>query len=122
MKIISESRIEECERHYHNFMWASDPASGFAFNCDANGVVIPRNAAALDNYRKCIDGTYAVIDRGVHTISWSYRVAAVGLCECGREVELDGFTCSCECGAEYNSSGQLLAPREQWGEETGEAP
>jgi hypothetical protein len=25
-----------------------------------------------------------------------------------------------ECGADYNMSGQMLAPREQWGEETGE--
>ena len=28
-------------------------------------------------------------------------------------------TCT-KCGADYNSSGQLLAPRYQWGEETGE--
>lgn len=28
---------------------------------------------------------------------------------------------TCECGAEYNSAGQRLAPREQWGEETGES-
>jgi hypothetical protein len=47
---------------------------------------------------------------------------AEGKCErCGRVVELYGFTNTCEgCGADYNMSGQLLAPREQWGEETGE--
>lgn len=34
-----------------------------------------------------------------------------------------GGDVDCEkCGREYNSSGQLLAPREQWGEETGEHP
>ena len=28
---------------------------------------------------------------------------------------------SCDkCGADYNSAAQLLAPRSQWGEETGE--
>lgn len=44
---------------------------------------------------------------------------AVGLCEvCGSKVILDDFTCS--CGADYNNSGQRLAPREHWGEETGE--
>jgi len=42
------------------------------------------------------------------------------LCDCGREVDLVGFTNSCSCGADYDSAGNLLAPREQWGEETGE--
>jgi hypothetical protein len=46
----------------------------------------------------------------------------VGLCECGTEVYLDGFTCPCDgCGRDYNSAGQELAPRSQWGEETGES-
>lgn len=51
------------------------------------------------------------------------RVWRTGKCECcGRELDLMSFTNDCECGAEYNSSGQRLAPREQWGEETGEHP
>lgn len=41
-------------------------------------------------------------------------------CDCGREVECSGFTSTCDCGLDYNGSGQQLAPREQWGEETGE--
>lgn len=41
-------------------------------------------------------------------------------CHCGREVLCEGFTNTCECGADYNSAGQLLASRSQWGEETGE--
>lgn len=39
---------------------------------------------------------------------------------CGRELECSGFTNTCECGADYNWAGQRLAPRSQWGEETGE--
>lgn len=46
---------------------------------------------------------------------------AVGLCYCGAEIELGHFTNTCECGRDYNQSGQLLAPREQWGWETGES-
>lgn len=43
-------------------------------------------------------------------------------CDCGEEVELQGFTNTCDgCGADYNWSGQRLAPREQWGWETGES-
>lgn len=43
-----------------------------------------------------------------------------GKCACGHRVYLGGFTNTCECGAEYNSAGQRLAPRSCWGEETGE--
>jgi hypothetical protein len=40
---------------------------------------------------------------------------------CGVWLECDQFTNTCErCGADYNWGGQRLAPREQWGEETGE--
>ena len=50
-----------------------------------------------------------------------YAEPAIGLCVCGQKVELDGFTNTCDsCGRDYNSSGQMLADRSQWGEETGE--
>lgn len=42
-------------------------------------------------------------------------------CECGSEIVCYNFTNTCECGIDYNMSGQELAPREQWGEETGES-
>lgn len=42
-------------------------------------------------------------------------------CDCGTTVYLSGFTNTCRCGRDYNSFGQLLAPRSQWGEETGES-
>jgi hypothetical protein len=55
----------------------------------------------------------------VHVRRWIEY--AVGICDdCGAKVELRGFTNTCECGADYNMSGSHLAPREQWGEETGE--
>jgi len=47
---------------------------------------------------------------------------AVWKCDCGTELLCEDFTNTCEkCGADYNQSGQRLAPREQWGEETGES-
>ena len=47
---------------------------------------------------------------------------SIGLCDCGRRVRLSGFTNTCEgCGTDYNRSGQRLASREQWGEETDES-
>lgn len=43
-------------------------------------------------------------------------------CECGEKVYCHRFTNTCSrCGKDYNWSGQLLADRSQWGEETGES-
>lgn len=42
-------------------------------------------------------------------------------CNCGRKLEhYSGPDVDCHCGAIYNAFGQLLAPRQFWGEETGE--
>ena len=46
-------------------------------------------------------------------------------CNCGNEMNKgSGYFSTdyqCErCGNEYNSSGQILSSRSQWGEETGE--
>lgn len=50
------------------------------------------------------------------------RIPAIGECDvCRNPVTLAHFTNTCDkCGADYNSAGQHLAPREQWGEDTGE--
>lgn len=46
-------------------------------------------------------------------------------CDCGARLDMEGLRpgsdVECDrCGREYNSAGQLLADRSQWGEETGE--
>jgi hypothetical protein len=52
---------------------------------------------------------------------WTWWEPAVGLCDCGTEVVLATNTNTCDgCGVEYNAWGQKLAPRSQWGWETGE--
>lgn len=98
------------------------PGWGYSFECDENGNLLATNEAALENYRKVQAQPDKFRDKGVQTYHHSYVVPAVGRCEdCGMEVSLDGFTNTCErCGADYNSGGQRLAPREFWGEETGE--
>jgi hypothetical protein len=51
----------------------------------------------------------------------TYSPARKILVCCGDEIELSDFTNTCEhCGSDYNWAGQRLAPREHWGEETGE--
>ena len=42
-------------------------------------------------------------------------------CICHRKITLySAWENECDCGALYNGFGQHLAPRSQWGEETGE--
>ena len=80
--------------------------------------------AGLENYRNCTQGATSdgtvIEDGGVECREHSWREAAVGRCGCGLDVTLSGFTNTCDCGRDYNSAGQMLAPREQWGEDTGE--
>lgn len=50
-----------------------------------------------------------------------YREDALGQCDCGEEIFLSRFTNTCPtCGRDYDSAGNELAPREQWGCDTGE--
>lgn len=124
MKIIQHARIEHVVAYSREFRWRDSPSAGFSFDSDATGAVDPGalKPAGRENFEKCLDGTYDVEDAGVSVASWSYRLDAVGLCACGCKVDLGGWTNTCErCGRDYNSAGQELAPREQWGEETGES-
>lgn len=57
-----------------------------------------------------------LLDEGADRV----RIYPIITCECGEEVVCRNFTNTCECGADYNFAGQMLAPREQWGYETGE--
>lgn len=66
--------------------------------------------------------TVKMHDRGVQERDLSGWEPAIGQCSCGEQVYLDRFTNTCHgCGADYNSAGQRLADRSQWGEETGES-
>ena len=120
MRIIRKRQRLERTRYLRVF--ERPDGSGFSFDCDQDGRLFTTEPAALDNYQKCLDGRRNVKDKGILRLNNVYWENAIGECvNCGKEVELRGFTNTCECGADYNDSGQLLAPREQWGEETGES-
>lgn len=113
------------ERYCLGFAYDDDPGAGFSFDCDKDGNidVAAMNPAARENYEACLSGFAqgeAVHATGVADFSYTYTGPLILGCSCGREVALDGFTNTCECGRDYNSSGMLLASRSQWGEETGE--
>lgn len=70
------------------------------------------------NYLRVLEsGEYEL---GYYENEFSYRESAQIKC-CDVWLSLGKFTNTCSmCGADYNGSGQLLASRSQWGEETGE--
>ena len=72
----------------------------------------------LANLRMCIaEGSYHI---SRDTSEQRHRIPASGIC-CRTEFELDRFTNTCpDCGTDYSSSGEQLADRSVWGEETGE--
>lgn len=122
MKIIKHSEFHESVS-YELMFDVHGPGWGFGFPCDAAGNVDPvyvaANEARATNYAKCLAGS---VKPYVQKIENHWREPAIGKCvRCGRHVSLSGFTNTCDCGADYNSAGQLLADRSQWGEETGES-
>lgn len=96
---------------------------GFRFDCDAHGNLLPTASESIrESFEDCLAHPELYLDEGVSIQTTSYYEPSIGLCEdCKREVYLTGFTNTCRCGADYNTSGTRLAPREQWGEETGES-
>lgn len=118
MKIKQRSRIVETVS-YSLCYDLYGRHSGFGFDCDKDGNVDESKMApaGLENLIKCRAGD---VKPYVEKRENSYRQPAIGVCDCGEEVYLDGFANSCDCGRDYNSAGQQLADRSQWGEETGE--
>ena len=70
------------------------------------------------NYLRVLEsGDYEL---GYYENEFFYRESAKIKC-CDVWLSLGKFTNTCSvCGVDYNGSGQLLAPRHCWGEETGE--
>lgn len=127
MSLTITKRRERVEvvTYSREYRYRDMPGAGFGFTSDEYGHVKidSLQPAGLDNYRKCQDGTYDVVDRGVQEYRSSYVEPGEGKCQCGRTVVLSGDRfgegIDCECGRIYNSAGQELRPRSQW-EENGE--
>jgi hypothetical protein len=121
VKILTERRTVEAYEHVLPFHGPS--GSEIALACHADGSPLNGTAEHRAAY-DCATAPGSGYARGtVRTLAVRHREPAVGECVvCGARVTLGDNTNSCDCGAEYNGSGQRLAPREQWGEETGEHP
>lgn len=125
-KLISGRKRIDVTSYHLLFPYVDSPGSGFAFDCDENGNVdvnaLKLKPCAYANYVRCTNGAANVSPGVVETSHHSYTEPAVLRCDCGEHVYLDGFTNTCRrCAADYNMSGDRLADRSQWGEETGES-
>lgn len=122
MKIIRKRAHKTVLSFNRVFHWVDSPGSGFVFHCDEKGNVALTEGNRT-SFEKCLklSKTGQIIDNGIERLEHSYVEPAIGNCPCGNAIVLDGFTNSCSCGRDFNMSGQELAPREQWGEETGES-
>lgn len=125
MKILQPAERVVTES-YSRAYWDAKGRVRCRWDCDALGVIDEANLhpVQVQQLQGCRDGslgldpTIPAVCRDVHV----FHRPAVGACvRCDREVTLGGFTNTCECGADYNWGGQLLASRSQWGEETGES-
>ena len=121
MKIISERRSNKQTTYSIEFDRKGEGCCEFSFACDANGILLPdTNACALDNYKKCTDGTYDVVPKGIVKYTNSWIEPAVGICDiCKEDVALtDAYhgSCQCSCGQWYSVYGAQLLPPDQWEE------
>ncbi len=122
-EIIKEAWVETIVTHDLFFAYKNDPNGGFTFPCDKDGIVDLASMApkGIENFDKCISGEHDVQPGEVRKHVGQIRHPKLLKCHCGTEVELGRFTNTCEkCETDYNSFGQRLADRSQWGEETGE--
>ena len=121
-RFIRHRQTVEHRSHRLQFDRIDDPSSGFVFDCDPSGAVDTSklNPAGLSNLNDCLAGNGVGPGRVCVTVN-RYVEPAVIRCNCGAWLALQSsWANECDCGREYNGSAQLLAPRSQWGEETGE--
>jgi hypothetical protein len=128
LEIITPSYFEEWTEFLLTFENLDFPGSGWSFPCDALGRVFEDELAPAVKriLAACLSGINdgdRVSKAEVKSYTHSHHRPAIARCVCGQDIELSGFTNTCDkCGRDYNSSGQSLAPRSHWGEETEESP
>lgn len=128
MKIIKH-RTHGTNVFYQRMYGTLNPSSiYFSFNCDEQGHVdeTKLHSSAVDNFNQCKNGTKMVNGHKMEFLEvkryeQDYVEPAEGICDvCERKVILDdAMTNTCDCGAEYNASGQRLEDRRLWDDTDG---
>lgn len=113
--------VRRFERHYETNQWLTVTApngSAMTVPCNVDGDPLDCDGQQL----AMLDELLAQgADTQITEHEYAWNGYAIIICpRCRRHVELCSFTNTCECGADFNMEGALLADRSQWGEETGE--
>lgn len=121
IEIIRHRKSKTETTYSHNFHWKGQHKNnGYSFPCDKGGNLKELSPEAEANYRMCLISD-DLIDDGIVPYTHSWYEPTLARCDCGHIIELEAFTNTCaKCGADYSFDGGRLAPRSQWGEETGE--
>ena len=106
------------EEFEYELFYERERGAGFGFPCSSEGEIFIKDLRpeGLKSLELCRASSWPT-----RIVKYKIRKVNDGMCECGATVSLPNFTNECSCGRLYNSWGQELAPREQWGEETGES-
>lgn len=125
MKIIQDRTWRESTTYSLFYEYKGEHGAGYSFNCDENGNIFLdklHDVARTQSLPYCQNNPELFKKPRIVEYTNRWKEPRIGLCSCGCEIELERFTNTCDgCQADYSSSGELLAPREQWGEETGES-
>ena len=145
MDTISEAYHKEVTYERLEFSAKKDDGSewkgaGWSWEMKDGELQFPKHPAGLENLLKCVlpdfitardwdDEQQCFVTESQafgngRIVTWTNRIfvpKVIRCCENGNVSLSSGLTNTCRaCGADYNGFGQRLAPREQWGEETGE--
>lgn len=128
MKIIKQREFHEGFGYHRVYGVKSSNEMFYSFECDENGIVNENklHPDGLSNYKLLEEGKKIVNGKTLEFLEirkdhYSYYDNAIGICEvCECKVELsDPMTNTCDCGAEYNRSGQRLEDRRLWDDTDG---
>jgi hypothetical protein len=113
---IEPERLITVRQYSHEFRYLDEPGAGYGLPAYEDGT--PLNKERFEEVRQMPGLKYLGLQS--HTHHWNEPASI--RCRCGNEVWLTMImTNTCDrCHRDYNISGQLLADRSQWGEETGE--
>jgi hypothetical protein len=121
MEIVAKREAQEIVTYALFYERQNLQGAGFGFDCDESGNLFELAPIARNSLRLILNGEIQVLPPIITKFVNRYVSPAVGKCVCGENVQLFGFTNTCnQCQRDYNMSGQELAPRSQWGLETGE--
>lgn len=118
-KLIKKRTRVEKVHWQHSWTWKHIPGTGYCIESDENGRIADDRQSL---YAWCMENEALRYD-GLEAIAGAWWEEGEVLCDCGgRATIYSAWLNTCyRCGADYDGNGNRLAPRSQWGADTGES-